>query len=159
MANQNIQRNKVRIPNLPMGPLVNDKGYPTDEELTFRQALLTLLQEIAGDEGLVMPSQPSTNVTTIQNNTQQTPGTSPATSVYTCAFGTMIYDVNDDIPAPHPLKDEVVVAVNDGTGKPIFKQVLLADNATLYPTAGAITGYALTTYLGIQYKIALYALS
>lgn len=156
MADQLIQRNTVRIPNLPMGQIINPDGTPTDEEQTFRQALLTLLEQIAGTEGLVMPSQPGTNVTAIQDHKVQTQDASTVT--YTCLYGTMIYETNDSDPL-EPLKDEVVIAVNDGASpnKPIFKQVFLLDGTSM--TAGAITNYGIVTLGGTQYKIALYALA
>ena len=118
MANQNISRDSVRIPNLPMGRIVDANGQPTDEEQTFRQALLTLLQSLFGTEGVVMPSQTATNITSIQNNTDTTPGTSPATTVYTCQFGTMIYDSTDN---------SIRIAIDSGgpTHAPVFKTVTL----------------------------------
>jgi len=155
MSNQNILRNTTRIPNLPIGPIVDSNGQATDEELTFRQALLSLLQDFVGNEGLVMPKQNSADVTLIQNNTAQVQGATPD-FVYTCQYGTLIYDVNDDSPTPHPLKDEVVVAVNNGSNVPVFKQIVLLDTQTLQPTAGAIAGYVDVTFLGVAYKIALY---
>lgn len=149
-------RNVTRIPNLPIGPIVDSNGQATDEELTFRQALLSLLQDFVGNEGLVMPKQNSADVTIIQNNTAQAQGATP-NFVYTCQYGTLLYDVNDDSPNVHPLKDEVVVAVNNGSDVPIFKQVVLLDGTA--GAAGAITRYGLVTLEnGTQYKIALYAL-
>lgn len=88
-------RNEVRIPNLPMGPLVDKDGKATPEEMTFRQALLTLLQTIAGNEGLVMPSQTTDNITTIVNNQQAVPGATPPTT-YTCAPGAFLYNSTSD---------------------------------------------------------------
>lgn len=105
-------RNAVRIPNLPMGQLVDSSGRATDDELTFRQSLLTLLQSIAGNEGLVMPSQTTTDITTIQNNTETTPGATPNTS-YSCAPGTFIYDSTTN-----QVKVAILVA-----GVPTFKVV------------------------------------
>lgn len=80
----------VRVPNLPLGKIVDDNGYPTPEELTFRQALVTLLQTLFGNEGLVMPTQTTTNITSIVGNTALTPGATATT--YTCLPGTMIYN-------------------------------------------------------------------
>lgn len=108
----------VRIPNLPSGPLVDKNGYPTPEELTFRESLLTLLNSILGAEGLVMPSQPGANITIIQNNTIQTPNANAPT--YTCQFGTMIYQTDAMSGAT-----AVKIAVDDGTGVPTFKTVTL----------------------------------
>lgn len=152
MANPVAQREALRVPNLPMGKIVDPNGMPTDDELQFRQTLVTLLQSILGNEGLVMPQQSVANVTTIQNHIQDVPGAS--TNIYTCQFGTMIYETG-----AAAINDEVIVAVNSGTNNaPIFKQFLLADNQTLNPTAGAIAGYVLSTFNGVQYKIALYAI-
>lgn len=117
MSDQPIQRNTIRIPNLPMGRIVDADGKPTDDELTFRQTLLTLLEQLLGTEGLVMPQQPTANITTIQNHTQKTPGASSGT-VYTCQFGTFIYDSTTR---------EVKVTVESGpsTGVPVFKVVTI----------------------------------
>jgi len=115
-----IQRNTVRIPNLPMGQIVDANGKATDEEMTFRQALLTLLEQLAGNEGLVMPQQTDANITTIQNATIETPIGNSGSSVttYTCAFGTMLYDSTTA---------EVKIAVEDplSSGIPVFKTVTL----------------------------------
>ena len=99
----------VRIPNLPMSQIVNDQGFPTDDELTFRQTLITNLQRIAGNEGMVAPTQTNANILTIQNNVN-------ANGQYTCAFGTLIYDSTNN---------KILAAIDDGTGKPIFKEVQL----------------------------------
>jgi hypothetical protein len=129
MADQPIQRNRVRIPNLPLGPLVDKDGKATPEEMTFRQGLLTLLQTIAGNEGLVAPSQNAANVTLIQAGATNTPGATPSTS-YSCAFGTMLY-VPSTAVFPAVPNDYFIVAMNDGTVNqaPEFKQVML----TTYP--------------------------
>jgi len=112
--NNNQYRNTVRIPNLPIGKIVDDNGKATDEELTFRQALLTLLQNLFGEEGLVMPSQTSANITEIQNNQTSTEGASD-NPYYTCAPGTIIYDTTTN-----EVKIAVLVA-----GVPTFKVVTL----------------------------------
>ncbi len=115
MANQNIPRNILRIPNLPMGPLVDKDGRPTDEEQTFRQALVTLLENILSEEGLVMPSQTTVNINAIQNFTETTPSGTYGTPIvrYTCQAGTFIYDTDLNV---------VKVAILVG-GNPIFKTV------------------------------------
>lgn len=105
----------IRIPNLPSGPIVDANGYPTMEEQTFRQALLTLLQNLFGDAGMVMPSQTTANMTTIQNNQQETPGTTTG-FVYTCAPGTFLY--NSDT-------NEIMVTVIEA-GVPVFKTVTIS---------------------------------
>lgn len=99
----------IRIPNLPFGQIVDETGHPTDDELTFRQALVGNLENFMGNEGLVMPSQPTTNILEIQNAVNEN-------QQKTCAFGTLIYDTTTG---------EIKAAVDDGTGNPIFKVVQL----------------------------------
>ena len=124
----NIQRNRIRIPNLPMGPLVDQNGMPTDEEQTFRQALITLLQTFIGDEGLVIPTQDEASELLIQNNTEETPAGTYGTPIvtYTCALGTMLYVIPDPNDYTH---DKVVVAVRNSNdypdSAPLFKTVTL----------------------------------
>lgn len=84
----------IRVPNLPTGPMVGEDGMPTDDEITFRQILVTSLQDNFGDEGLVAPSQPNDiapddHITQIQNN--QLPD-----GQYTCQPGTIIYNSTND---------------------------------------------------------------
>ncbi len=112
MSNQNIDRNSFRIPNLPMGQIVDEKGMPTDDELTFRQALIGLLQQFFGEEGMVMPQQSAADILVIQNHTEQNPGATPPTS-FTCAPGTFLYNSTNDT---------VEVSVLVG-GIPTFKTV------------------------------------
>ena len=106
---------KFRIPNLPSGPIADKDGNPTQAELNFRQMLLQQLQLLMGNEGMVMPTQSSDNITTIQNNSTLTPGTNITT--YPCQFGTFIYNETSN---------SIQVAVNDGTGKPVFKTVTIS---------------------------------
>jgi len=77
------------IPNLPISPMVNEEGYPSDVELNFRQNLISALQQGAGPEGLVAPSQPTANITKIAAN--QLPN-----GEYTAQGGTIIYDSATD---------------------------------------------------------------
>lgn len=79
----------IRIPNLPTGPLTKQDGYPTDDELVFRQTLVSSLQANFGSEGCVAPSQSSTNITAIQNNVLPN-------GQYSCAPGTIIYNSTND---------------------------------------------------------------
>lgn len=81
----------VRIPNLPSGRMVDEDGMPTEEELTFRQALLALLENLFGPEGLVPPAQPTTNITAIATNQNITQGSSDVTG-YTMQAGTILYN-------------------------------------------------------------------
>jgi hypothetical protein len=115
MADIPIQRDSVRIPNLPMGKIVDDNGMPTQDEQTFRQALLTLLESIAGNEGLVAPILTSSQITTVQNNSQQVPGANPG-FYYTCQYGTIVYNST---------ANSIQIAIDNGSGVPIFKTVTL----------------------------------
>ncbi len=114
----------TRIPNLPLGQIVNDNGMATDDELAFRQALITSLQSYMGNEGLVAPTQiegsaPGTDyVTQIQNHQN-------AQGQYTCQLGTIIY-------SQHPTdytQDKVVIAVRNSNdypvSAPLFKTITL----------------------------------
>jgi hypothetical protein len=51
----------MNIPNLPTAKMSNENGFPTDVELQFRQNLIQALQNGAGEEGLTIPEQPSSN--------------------------------------------------------------------------------------------------
>jgi hypothetical protein len=89
------QPQQIRVPNLPLGPMVDDKGNPTASEITFRQTLISGLQQNFGNEGLVAPSQqnttsPNNAVLTIQNNQVVNPATGELQ--YTCQGGTLVYD-------------------------------------------------------------------
>lgn len=99
----------TRIPNLPLGKIAEADGTPTDDELTFRQGLLTSLQNYIGNEGLVMPTQTDANITKIQNHVNEQ-------GQHTCAFGTFIYDSTNNT---------IRVSVDDGSGAPIFKTVTI----------------------------------
>lgn len=101
----------IRIPNLPVGRLVDENGNTTDEEQTFRQTLISSLQDNFGNEGCVVPSQTTDNITKIQNHTVIDQAT--GNSVYTCKGGTLIYDTDTD---------ELKVAILSG-GIPSFKVV------------------------------------
>lgn len=100
----------VRIPNLPLGKLVDTDLNPTDDEITFRHTLITSLQKNFGDEGVVIPTQPTANITIIQNNQNQ--ATPPQ---YTCQAGTFIYDSDTN-----SVKVAILVA-----GVPTFKTVVV----------------------------------
>lgn len=122
MANDS-QNQQVRIPNLPIGQMTDKNGNATPSEMTFRQTLLTNLQNILGNEGLVMPTQSPANVTLIQNNSILNPATE--LPIYTCQLGTILYSQH---PTDYTM-DKVVIAVrNDNTypnTPPIFKKVTL----------------------------------
>ena len=118
MANRNIQNSNVRIPNLPLGKIVDENGMATSEEQMFRQGLLNLLQTLMGEQGLVIPSQTTANITSIQNYRQPSPGATPD-YLYPCQFGTLIY--NSDIVDQ---TKSILVAINNG-GSPLFKTITL----------------------------------
>lgn len=89
------QPQQIRVPNLPLGPMVDEKGNPAASEMTFRQALISGLQQNFGNEGLVAPSQQNTTapndaVTVIQNNQVVNPAT--GLLEYTLKPGTFLYD-------------------------------------------------------------------
>jgi hypothetical protein len=108
-----IQGN-IRIPNLPMGKVVNEQGFASDDEQTFRQTLITSLQANFGNEGCVIPSLSASDITTIQNNSYVDPAN--GNTVYTCAYGTLVYNTT---------ANSIMATIDDGTGKPIFKTVTL----------------------------------
>jgi len=105
----------IRVPNLPNGQIADSDGNPTDDELTFRQALITSLQKNFGDEGLVAPAQISDNVAIIQNNQIPNPVTGIADQ-YTCGFGRFLYDSTNN---------RILVSVDGGGGVPAFMEVTL----------------------------------
>ena len=114
-------RSEIRIPNLHMGELVDDTGYPTDDELTFRQVLISNLQRLMGNEGLVIPSLSYSNIVKVVTNTQ----TIGVITRYTCAFGTMFYSTG--LPPAEPNGGKVWVTVEDpvNPGVPLLKEVQL----------------------------------
>lgn len=107
------------IPQLPVSKIVEQDGYPTSEELLYRQNLQQALQLGASEEGLVAPTQSQANATIIQN--AQNPQLQ-----YTCALGTILYVITDPLDYT---QDKVMIAVrNDNTypaTPPIFKTVTL----------------------------------
>lgn len=114
----------IRIPNLPLGQITDEKGMPTDDELTFRQGLLSSLQKYMGTEGLVAPIQSPDNTTIIQDNMQQI-NKDPLIEASTCQPGTILY-------VQHPTdytQDKVMIAVRNSNDwpdtPPLFKTVTL----------------------------------
>lgn len=114
----------LRVPNLPTGKIADENGMATDDELIFRQNLITSLQNNFGNEGLVMPTQnneapPADYVTQIQNNQNEN-------GQFTCQLGTMLYVIADPLDYT---QDKVMIAVrNDNTypaTAPLFKTVTL----------------------------------
>lgn len=115
------KRQNIRVPNLPVGKWIDEKGQPTDDFLTFMQALIYQLQRNMGNEGLVAPSQNDENITIIQDNKTKPYIGGPES--YTCQFGTFIYQTDSSDPLT-----SVKVAVEDptGSGIPVFKTVTLS---------------------------------
>lgn len=97
----------MKIPDYKHEKAVDEKGYFTVQWQQFFDQLSKQLQMNAGEEGLVMPTQPATSITTIQNNQN-------IQKQYTTQFGTLIYDSTDNTAR---------LALNDGTGKPTFKTI------------------------------------
>lgn len=108
---QPLPTNPIVIPNLPLGNIVDKDGNPTDQFLLFMQQLIFTLQKIVGAEGLVSPSQTTSNINTIAANTVPDPA-NPASTVYTVEFGTILYDSTTR---------EMKVIVDDGAGVPTVK--------------------------------------
>lgn len=92
--------------------IVNEDGTFSDVMQSFFNDLEIFLTKNIGDEGLVMPSQTTDNVDIIQNNVSIGP-TEIETS--TCEFGTLLY--NEDT-------NKGMIALDDGSGNPIFKEII-----------------------------------
>lgn len=123
---ENLQNQTVvRIPNLPMGRIVDQDGRPTDEEMFFRQSLLSLLLELIGAQGVVVPSQTQTDADKIATNTVDTPdGSGGMITSFTCQLGTLLY-IPSTATYPAAPNDKLVVAMDDGTAAhaPTFKTI------------------------------------
>lgn len=120
----------IRVPNLPIGQIVNEKGFATDDELTFRQTLITQLQQNFGGEGCVVPTQ--TNEPASPTNTdpsqilsiRQIQDNRLPNGDYTCGFGRLIYDATNN---------RILVSIDSGGGVPKFAQINLT-----YPPVPAV---------------------
>lgn len=100
------------VPDVPVDPMFQLEGKNvvlTGSGKNFFENLIRYLITNFSSEGLVAPSQTNTNITTLQNF--QYPN-----GQYKIAFGTMIYDSVDKT---------LRVAIDDGTGKPVFKTATL----------------------------------
>lgn len=106
----------IRVPNLPIGKMVGENGEATDDEMLFRQTLVSSLQRLFGSEGCVLPTQSYANMLVIQN--KQLPS-----GAYSCAFGTGLYV--PDFPVLAVPTPSIVFSVNSGGGVPLFKRVTL----------------------------------
>lgn len=110
----------IRVPNLPIGRIVDANGEATDDEITFRHALVSSLQNNFGNEGLVAPTQtndvsPEDFIKQIQDNRIPDPVTG-APGEYTCGFGRIIYDATNN---------RMLVSIDGGGGVPAFMQITL----------------------------------
>ncbi len=106
---------EIRIPNLNTDKICDDDGTATDAENYFRNALVTNLQKLFGNDGVVVSSQPNevapnNFIKQIQDNVNQF-------GQYTCAPGTFIYDSTNK---------RILVSVINGLGQPEFMQVDLS---------------------------------
>lgn len=50
------------VPNLPKGPVVDNKGNMTELWELFFSQLITALQNNLSNEGIILPQQPTTNI-------------------------------------------------------------------------------------------------
>lgn len=91
---------------------VDENGVLTPTAQSFFDMLQILMSQNLGNEGLVMPTQSATDITVIQDNTVTNPN---GLVTKTCEYGTMIYDETNNL---------AKVALDDGTGNPIFKQIV-----------------------------------
>ena len=116
MADPIMRRVSIPSMNFRGNKFVNEDGTLTDVAQGFFDTLQKTLISNIGEEGLVAPSQSTTDKLTIQNNIV-TSVTNNQT--YTCQFGTFLYDYN---------AKQVFVALDSGIGPvmgaPIFKQVV-----------------------------------
>lgn len=92
-----------RIPNLPLGPIVDKDGNPTQNEQLFRQALIDLLQLYLGSEGIVAPNQSADDVQKILNGTD-------IQGRYTMLPGTILYQTQVDGGSPPLPIDKLILA-------------------------------------------------
>ncbi len=116
----------IRIPNLPNGQVVDANGNATDDEMTFRHALITGLQNNFGSEGCVVPTQSDfvsippdpladSMILRIQNNREPDPVTG-FPGAYTCGFGRFLYDETNN---------RILVSIDGGGSVPVFMEVTL----------------------------------
>lgn len=110
----------MNIPNYVDMRVIGEDGHFTPEWKIIMEQLLITLNQNAGPEGLVAPSQPDTllnpNVTTIQDNKiPSSMAPSSPTFVYTCKFGTILYNST---------ANTLMVALDSGGGIPKFYTVV-----------------------------------
>lgn len=102
----------MKIPQFLDIAVIEKRGEEYFWTAEWRDIIKQLMSELstdASDEGLVMPTQNATNITTIQNNTL-------SNGAATCQFGTGLYNST---------ANSIMFCINDGSGNPIFKTVTL----------------------------------
>lgn len=107
--------NEIRVPNLNTDKICDEDGTPTDAENYFRNTLITNLQNLFGNNGVVVSSQPNDVapndiIRQIQDNINEF-------GQYTCAPGTIIYDSTNK---------RILISVLNGANQPEFLQVDLS---------------------------------
>ena len=106
----------IRVPNLPTGKIVNEEGYATDDELTFRHTLVTQLQQNFGSEGLVAPTQTNVLAPADLDYISQIQNFQLENGEYTCGFGRILYDSTNN---------RILISIDGGGGVPAFMEVTL----------------------------------
>ena len=83
-----------QIPDLPIDGFVDEEGNLSDAAKYFFQQLISVLQNIAGNYGLVPPSQSTADIATIAvaTLTGLTYSATPPLNPYTVGGGTILYD-------------------------------------------------------------------
>ncbi len=116
--------------------IVNEDGTFSDVAQNYFDSLNSYLIGTIGSEGLVAPSQSASNISIIANNQNSSGG-------YTCQFGTFIF--NTDVNDPQ-------VAINNGSGVPVFVSILTPGGITLTGVTNqiAITGSAPNFIIGLS---------
>lgn len=116
----------IRVPALPTGQIVNKDGYATDNELLFRNQLITSLLKNFNNEGLVIPVQLNGIVVGVDDYVTQIQNAQNIQGQFTCALGTMLYVIPD--PTDYT-QDKVMIAVRNTNTfpntAPLFKTVTL----------------------------------
>lgn len=106
----------IRIPNLPNGKIVDEEGNPSENEATFRHALISQLQKNFGDEGLVAPTQTNVLAPADLNYISQIQDHQLENGQYTCGFGRILYDATNN---------RILISIDGGGGVPAFMEVTL----------------------------------
>lgn len=104
--------NAFNVPNVPIDPMYEVKGNQvllTSVGKNFFEQFISFFFMNFSNEGLVAPTQTAANITTLQNF-QNSNGT------YKTQYGTILYDSDDN---------SIRIAINNGSGIPIFKTVTL----------------------------------